>query len=330
MSAILGHDPAIASFLAAWRGGAMHHAWLIAGQRGIGKASFARAAAKRILAEAAGHVSADAPLDIDPATPTARFIDSDGGSAHPDFVQVERGLNKSGTAPARNITVDQIRDLAGLFERTPALSPWRAVVIDSVDDLEKGAANALLKMLEEPPANCLFLLVSHVPGRLLPTIRSRCRTLAFAALDDDAMTSVLARALPDLDESRRRALVESAGGSAGRALALAALDLDPLRADALALMRQGDPSNARRARLMQALTGRNSAERYAAFLDLAPALIATEARHLDGDARLRALDAYGEARELGRLAPRLSLDPATTAFRLGAILASVAEGGPAR
>lgn len=322
---IAGHDKPARDFLAAWRSRAMHHAWLLGGPRGIGKASFARTAATRILAEAAGHIPSGHPLEVPSDLPTVRFIEAEGGGAHPDFRHVERGPNKSGTALARNITVDQVRDLAALFEATPAMSDWRAVVIDSVDDLETGAANALLKMLEEPPANCLFLLVSHVPGRLLPTIRSRCRTLPFEPLDDDAMASVLALQLPEIGDAQRRELASASGGSPGRALALARFDLEPLRRDAAALMREGDPSNARRARLSQALSGRNSADRYAAFLDVAPTLIAGEARRLSGQSRLRALDAYAEARELARLAPRLSLDPAVTAFRLGSILASVAE-----
>lgn len=324
---IRGHDIQVGRFLEAWRGRTLHHAWLLAGPRGIGKASFARAAAKRVLAEAGGHVTADSGLGIDPETPTARFVE---GEAHPDFRYVERGLNKTGTALARNISVDQVRDLAGLFAATPALSDWRVAVIDSVDDLEKSAANALLKMLEEPPSNCLFLLVSHAPGRLLPTIRSRCRTLAFQALGDDVMASILADQLPEMSEDKRRVLADSADGSVGRALALANHDLEPLRSEALGLMRQGDPSNARRSKLAQALSGRNTADRYAAFLDIVPSLIAGEARRLDGDARLRALDAYAEARELTRFAPRLSLDPATTAFRLGSILASVAPAQAAR
>jgi len=312
---ILGHDKEIADFLGAWRGGAMHHAWLLGGPRGIGKAGFARAAATRLLAEAAGHVSRDSSIEVDGQLPTARFID---GRAHPDFRYLERGPNKTGTALARNITVDQVRELGSLFDSTPALSDWRVAVIDSVDDLEPGAANALLKMLEEPPANCLFLLVSHVPGRLLPTIRSRCRTLNFQPLGNDVMTSIAdSHQLP-------HSLIEAAGGSAGRLLELAHLDLEPLRAEALSLMRYGDPSNARRSKLAQALSGRTSAERYAAFLHVMPAMIADEARNLNGDARLRALDAYSEARSLSRMAPRLSLDPATTAFRMGSILASVA------
>lgn len=319
---IRGQDRAVGAFLRAWRSGTPHHAWLLAGPRGVGKASFARAAAARILAEAAGHVGPEHPLAIDPGTPTVRFID---GEAHPDFKWLERELNKTGTALARNISVAQVRSLAGLFSQTPALGDWRAVVIDSIDDLEKEAANALLKMLEEPPPNCLFLLVSHVPGRLLPTIRSRCRRLEFEPLSDDVMASLLAERGVGAD-----GIVTAAGGSLGRALALATLDLAPLREQALGLMRDGDPGNARRAKLAATLGGRGAAERYAAFLDLVPSLIAAEARRLDGPARRRALDAYAAARDEARLAPRLSLDPAATAFRLGSILASIAPAGAPR
>jgi DNA polymerase III subunit delta' len=217
-----------------------------------------------------------------------------------------------------------VRALAELFAVTPALSAWRAVVIDSVDDLEASAANALLKMLEEPPANCLFLLVSHVPGRLLPTIRSRCRRLDFQPLDDDAMTSVLGSEVPEIGDVERLRLIPLANGSVGKALAFASLDLAPIEEQALAILREGDRDNARRSKLSQALGSKAAADRYAAFLDMAPAILAREARKLDGAARRRALDAYDRARETSRLAPRLSLDPAATVFQLGTILASVA------
>jgi DNA polymerase III subunit delta' len=205
------------------------------------------------------------------------------------------------------------------------MSAWRAVIIDSADDLEAPAANALLKMLEEPPANCLFLLVSHTPGRLLPTIRSRCRKLDLAPLDDAAMTSVLEEQLPSTSAAERARLIASAEGSPGRALAFAALDLAPLEEQALAILREGDPTNARRAKLAQALGLKAAAERYAAFLDMVPSLIAREARGMSGSQRDRALDAYARARKTSALAPRLSLDPAATAFQLGSILASVAS-----
>ena len=324
---IAGQDRAVEQFLAAWKSGAMHHAWLLAGPRGVGKARFALEAAERVLAEAAGPAVETGGLEVPDDHPVGRLVTA---RSHPDFRLLERIENKSGTALARNISVDQVRSLGDLFAVTPALSPWRVVVIDSVDDLEASAANALLKMLEEPPANCLFLLVSHVPGRLLPTIRSRCRRLEFQPLDDDAMTSVLAQEPFELGAGELARILPLARGSVSRALAYASLDLAPLEEQALAILRSGDRDNARRSKLAQALGAKAAAERYAAFLAMAPGLIAREARELDGSARRRALDAYARARETSRLAPRLSLDPAATVFQIGSILASVAPQGTPR
>ncbi len=300
----------------------MHHAWLLTGPRGIGKASFARAAATRMLAEAAGPLIVGAGIETPENHPTAHLINA---GSHPDYRFLERILNKTGTALQRNISVDQVRALGDLFSVTPAMSDWRAVVIDSADDLDRSGANALLKMLEEPPAKCVFLLVSHVPGRLLPTIRSRCTTLDFQPLGDDVMASILAE--QGQDSTKIPALIQRAGGSPGTALSYAALDLAPLHDQALAIMRAGDPFNERRARLAQSLSLKASADRYAAFLQIVPTMIADEAKILDGPARLRALDAYRRARDTCQLAPRLSFDPGATIFQLGTILASVAPEG---
>ena len=316
---IQGHDAAIDRFLGAWRGKTMHHAWLLTGPRGIGKASFAQAAATRLLADAAGPPVGESGLGTPDSHPTARLI---AAGSHPDYRFLERVENKAGTALARNISVDQVRGLADLFSVTPAMSDWRVVAIDAADDLEASAANALLKMLEEPPANCVFLLVSHVPGRLLPTIRSRCRMLEFQPLADDVMTLVLTE--QSVDPARVADLVERAGGSPGRALSYAALDLAPLHDQALAMMRSGDPFNERRSKLASSLSLKAAADRYTAFLQIVPTMIADEARRLDGPARLRALDAYKRARDTCQLAPRLSFDPGATVFQLGTILASVA------
>ncbi len=322
---IVGQDRAVVQFSAAWKRGALHHAWLLAGPRGVGKATFAREAATRVLAEAAGPAVDSPGLETPDEHRIAKLVVA---GSHPDLRWLERLENEKTGNLARNITVDQIRALGDLFDLTPALSPWRAVVIDSIDDLEKSAANALLKMLEEPPANCLFLLVSHAPGRLLPTIRSRCRRLDFQSLDNEAMTSILAKSLPDLKESDRRKAIEAAGGSAGRALSLAKLDLMSLEETALRILRQGDPTNAHRTGLASELGKRGASDRYAAFLDMLPSVIAREARGLSGAPRQRAVDAYARARELVAVAPRLSLDPASTVFQLGGILASVADPLP--
>ncbi|HXG81733.1 MAG TPA: DNA polymerase III subunit delta' [Sphingomicrobium sp.] len=320
---IVGQDRAVDAFGAAWASRRLHHAWLLAGPKGVGKATFARAAARRVLAEAAGPPVELPGLETPADHPTAKLL---AAGSHPDFRLLER-LERPTGGLARNISVDQVRSLGDLLSVTPSMSPWRAIVIDAADDLEASAANALLKMLEEPPPNTLFFLVSHAPGRLLPTIRSRCRRLDFGRLGGDAMTSLLSRYLPTENPER---LIEFANGSIGRALAIAELDLAPLESEALAILRRGDPDNSRRSKLATALGAKAAAERYAAFLELIPGLVADEAVKLEGEARGRALDAYAKARETAAIAPRLSLDPAATVFQLGTILASVAPDTPSR
>lgn len=318
---ILGHDAAIAQFAGAWARRSIHHAWLLAGPKGVGKALFARAAATRVLADAAGPLVSAPGIETPSDHRIAKLIEA---GSHPDMRLLQRLPKDKGEGLARSISVDQVRAVAQVLDFTPALSPWRVVVIDSADDLERSAANALLKMLEEPPPNTIFLLVSHAPGRLLPTIRSRCRRLEFAPLDSDVMAAIVAGALPDLASGKAAAVIEAAGGSAGRAIALAELDLAPLQQLAMTMLRDGDPANTLRSRLASELGKKGTSDRYAAFLELAPVLIASEARRLTGPAQKRALDAYAQARELVAVAPRLSLDPAATAFQLGSMLASVA------
>ena len=319
---IAGHDQAVAQFEQAWRAKTLHHAWLLAGPRGVGKAHFARLAATRVLAEAAGPPIDLPGLETPDEHPIARLI---AAGSHPDMRWLERIENpKRPGILFKNILVDQVRALGELFDMSPAMSDWRLAVIDTVDELEPSGANALLKMLEEPPPNCLFLLVSHAPGRLLPTIRSRCRRLDFQPLGDDAMTSLLETQLPAMKEAERARIVARAGGSVGRALAFAALDLAKLEEAASRILRDGDPTNARRSDLAIELGRKGAGERYAAFLDLVPSLIARQARGLHGAQLQRALDAYARSRELAALAPRVALDPASTVFQLGGILASVA------
>jgi DNA polymerase-3 subunit delta' len=320
---LLGQDRAVEQFAAAWRTRQLHHAWLLAGPKGVGKSTFAAAAARRVLAEAAGPPF-DLPGIAFPADhPMVKLVDA---GSHPDMRWLERQLDDRGEKLRRNITVEQIRDLGEFLGLTTALSPWRVIVIDTIDDMNKEGANALLKMLEEPPPNTLFFIVSHAPGRLLPTIRSRCRGLDFAALSDDVMASILQDRAPALSDAERQRVIGLAAGSAGRAVAAAELDLAKLEDAALAILRHGDPNNARRSDLAQELGKKDAANRYAAFLALAPALVAREAKRLDGTRRVRALDAYDKARELATIAPRVSLDPSATVFQIGGILAEVAKG----
>ncbi|MEA3043331.1 MAG: polymerase subunit delta [Sphingomonadales bacterium] len=320
MTPLHGHDQAIAAFRAGMDSGRLHHAWLLAGPKGVGKALFADKASLRVLAGAAGPL--DTPgLEVPGGHPTAHLI---AAGSHPDLMRLERQMREGGTDLARSINVDQVRSLQRLFATTPSMSPWRAVVIDAIDDLEPGGANALLKNLEEPPANTVFLLVSHAPERLLPTIRSRCRLLRFSPLGDDVMTSALAAALPDAEPGEIADLVRIGEGAPGRAIAWRGLEVESLDREMDALVRQGDPVNARRAALAQSLALKSAQPRYEAFLARAPARIAAEARGRRGAALAAALKLWERASGLAGSAQRLSLDPQSTAFELAGMLAALA------
>jgi DNA polymerase-3 subunit delta' len=320
---IVGQSRAVDQFAEAWTSRKLHHAWLLAGPKGVGKATFAHAAARRVLADAAGPQSELAGIETNDEHPIVKLVEA---GSHPDMRRLERLVNERTGNLARNISVEQVRQLGEFLSLTTALSPWRVVIIDTVDELETSGANALLKILEEPPANTLFFLVSHAPGRLLPTIRSRCRRLDFQVLDDDAMASILAVEAPGTPAAEGQQVIAMSFGSAGRALAFAELGLAKLEDAALAILHHGDPTNARRAELAQELGKKGAAERYIAFLDLAPSLVAREVRSLKGAHLERALDAYAKVRELAAVAPRVSLDPAATVFHIGGILAAIADG----
>ena len=324
MNPLFGHDAAIAAFRDSLDGGRLHHAWLVSGPEGIGKALFAEKAALRVLAAGQGPI--DAPgLDVPDDHPAAKLM---AAGSHPDFARLERLPRDGGSGElARSITVDQVRSLSRLFATTASMSPWRVVVIDAIDDLERGAANALLKNLEEPPPSSVFLLVSHAPERLLPTIRSRCRPLRLAPLDDDAMTSALGAALPDAEAKEIAELKVAAAGSPGRALQFRGLDIAGLDRAIAALVREGDPTNARRSALAQSLALRSAQPRYEAFLARIPGAIAREAKARRGPALAEALATWERAQSLASSAARLSLEPESTVFELAGMLASLAGAG---
>ncbi len=321
MTPLFGHDAAVAAFRAGMESGRLHHAWLISGARGVGKALFADKAALRLLADAAGPKVTGPGLDVPDDHRIARLIEA---GSHPDLVRLERLPKDSGGELARSITVDQVRGLQRLFATTASLSPWRVVVIDSIDDLERSGANALLKNLEEPPAHCLFLLVSHAPERLLPTIRSRCHQIRLAPLDRDAMTSALRAALPDADAAEIATLAEVGEGSPGRAIAFRGLEIDALDRAMRELAGEGDPTNARRAQLAQNLSLKAAQPRYEAFLGRAPSLIAQIAKERSGPALADALKLWERASDLAGSATRLSLEPQSVVFELGGMLAALA------
>ncbi|HEX8216293.1 MAG TPA: DNA polymerase III subunit delta' [Allosphingosinicella sp.] len=321
MTPLYGHHEAVAAFRESLASGRLHHAWLITGPEGVGKALFAEKAALRVLAEGAGPSAAPPGLDVPNDHPIARLA---AAGSHPDLMRLER-LQKDNGELARSITVDQVRGLQRLFGTTASMSPWRVVIIDSADDLERGAANALLKNLEEPPAKSVFFLVSHAAQRLLPTIRSRCRQLRLSPLDLDAMTSVLRAALPDADAAEIRVLAEAGQGSPGRAVAFRGLDVDALDRAMRDIAASGDPTNARRSALAAALCLKSAQPRYEAFLARAPSFIAAVARERRGHELAEALRLWERAADLASGATRLSLDPQSVVFELGSMIAALAE-----
>lgn len=317
---LLGNPAARDAFLAAAARGALHHAWLLAGPEGVGKASFAETAAIRLLAEGAGE-ALPSGLDVPDDSRTRALV---AAGSHPDYKRLTR-LLKDADKPdedlARSITIAQVRTLQPMFATAPSMSSRRVVVIDAIDDLERGGANALLKNLEEPPAGTIFLLVSHAPGKLLPTIRSRCRLLRFERLSDGETATALRRALPDAEKPEIAALVAAAQGSPGRGLRFAGLDLAAVDAAIAAIAADGDPDNAARAALAKKLAGKAAQGRYEAFLDRAPAFIAGAARDRSGSGLRTALDAYAAARDLAGAARGLSLDAGGTVWEMAGIVA---------
>ncbi|MBX3593897.1 DNA polymerase III subunit delta' [Sphingomonas sp.] len=325
MTSMPGNAAAKAAFRAAMSSGHLHHAWLFAGPEGVGKAAFARAAAARMLAEAAGQGPLPGDFDLPDDNMTARLI---ARGAHPDYrelVRLPKDPDKPDQNLARSIPIAQVRGLLPMFATKPALSDRRVVLIDSIDDVERpGAANALLKNLEEPPAGTIFLLVSHSPGRLLPTIRSRCRTLRFDPLPDAQVAELLRTRLGDASAAEIDALVRAGNGSVGKALGFAGLDLATLDGEMAAIAAQGDVDNVIRSRLAKTLGAKAAQPRYEAFLTRVPAFIAYQARGREGRALAEAIDAYERAASLGPQALAQSLDAQATVFEMGGILARLA------
>lgn len=321
MTPLFGNEAAVAAFRESLDSGRLHHAWLITGPSGVGKALFARKAALRVLAHAAGPAVETDGLDVPDEHRIAKLV---AAGSHPDLMRLERLAKDSAGELARSINVDQVRGLQRLFSTTPSLSPWRVVIIDSIDDLERPAANALLKNLEEPPPNSLFLLISHAPERLLPTIRSRARQLRLSTLDDAAMASALSAALPDAKNEEIRELVQLGKGSPGRAMAFRGLQIGALEQKLEEIVRGGDPTNGRRSALAQALSAKAAQARYEAFLARTPSIIAEAAKQRRGPALAEALRLWERARDLAGSATRLSLDPQSVVFELAGMLAALA------
>jgi DNA polymerase III subunit delta' len=241
---LFGHAQAAQTLATAARSGRLHHAWIIAGPKGVGKATLAWRFARALLA----HGAADCPDDlaVTPNHPVARQI---GALSHSDLIVIRRPWDTDKKRFKTELPVEEVRRLHGFFARHASEGGARIAIIDAADDMSRSAQNALLKILEEPPAQALLLLVSHAPGALLPTTRSRCRLLTLRSLDEDAMTDAVAALAPSVDQKSRTLLSALAGGAPGRALELA-------EADALAMYRETSE-------LLQSLPRLNGAKLFA-------------------------------------------------------------------
>lgn len=207
---VIGQDAAIAAFADAARGGRLHHAWLLTGPRGVGKATLAWAIARWLLSDAK-----TMDLTVDPDMPLIRRI---AAMSEPRLQLIRRPWDDKTGRLRAEITVDEIRRLLSFFHLSSAEGGWRVAIIDAADEMNVAAGNALLKVLEEPPADALILMIAHQPARLLPTIRSRCRTLRLTPLLPREMAGILSDMGIDEDAEALAALSD---GSIGEALRLA-------------------------------------------------------------------------------------------------------------
>lgn len=296
--AVFGQGKAEADFLEAFAAGRLHSGWLITGPRGVGKATLAWKIATFLLAGQEAGLFGDPTLAVDPEHPDARLIQS---GAHPRLSLIRRPWDDKTKKLKSEITVDAVRNLKTFFQMSATDGGHRVVIVDAADELNRNAANAILKELEEPPANSTILLIAHQPSRLLPTIRSRCRELRCARLSADDLQKALVQAGHPAEHSE--SLATLAGGSAGDAIRLLNHDGLPLYAELIRTFERLPQIDRPAAlRLADACVGRGAEVRFGLTLDLIDLFLSRAARAgLMGEPA--AQGAPGEARLLARIAP---------------------------
>jgi DNA polymerase-3 subunit delta' len=268
-AALFGHIEAEQALLASYKNGRVPHAWLIGGPPGIGKATLAYRFARFVLAHpdpAAPDAQFATSLAVDPAHPVARRI---AEQAHSDLLVLERVVNEQTGKLFTVIRVDDVRRTVSFFGSTAGEGGWRIAIVDSADDLQREGANALLKVLEEPPQRALLLLVSHTPGRELPTIRSRCRRLLLRPLGDtDVVRAAAAATERHVGDPELREAAGAADGSVARALALLDESARSLRQKVLDLIAQLPDPDPRALHALGDALGGSDPQSLAAFMDL--------------------------------------------------------------
>ena len=278
---LFGHDEAQAFLAQSYRSGKGHHAILIEGPEGIGKATLAFRFANHVLTHPDPATAPERLADPDPASSVSRQIAS--GASH-NLLHLARPVDEKSGKVKSAITVDEVRRAGKFFSQTSGTGNWRIVIVDPADDLNRSAANAILKILEEPPKQAMFLVLSHAPGKLLPTIRSRCLPLKLAALDDDAMRQAAAHLGLDIDGRT----LEAAQGSLSEALKLINYGgMDIVAAFEQVLSSQGPTARKAMHKLADALSSKDAETIFAFFVSHIGEHIMGRARQaaLSGDIR---------------------------------------------
>jgi DNA polymerase-3 subunit delta' len=310
---LIGHAAAEAAMLAAYRESRLAHAWLIGGREGVGKATLAWRFARFVLAHpdpALAAVQGARDLFVAADHPAARQL---AALSHPDFALARREWNAKSKGFYSEIRVEDVRDALSMFHMSAAFGGWRVAIVDCADELNPAGANALLKMIEEPPPRALILIVAHQPGRVLPTIRSRCRRLLLDRLTQAEIEATIEGLGPPwdaIDPARRTQAAARADGSAREALRRLDPDAQDLGALIDAAIAQLPRAESRMVhRLADAVADRAAADSFAALNAALCEWLAVRARAAASPAVRRTLaELWDRLRAATRETEALNLD----------------------
>jgi DNA polymerase-3 subunit delta' len=326
-SVLYGHEEAERTLLESYQSTRIPHAWLIGGPPGIGKATLAYRLARFVLAHsdpAASAVQTAASLAVDPDDPVARRI---AAQAQGDLLVLERTINEQTGKLYTVIRVDDVRRSVPFFGSTAGEGGWRIAIVDAVDDLQREGANALLKVLEEPPARTLLLLISHAPGRELPTIRSRCRRLLLRPLSaEDVARAIAASTGRDANEGDVKQAAAAADGSVGRALRFLDGPALALRQKVLELFAQLPNPDPRALHALGDALGGSEPQTLHAFMDLVNGWLSSR---LDSDPQAsrmaRVAQAWDKVNRAARDVETYNLERKPLVFTVFGLLADAAR-----
>lgn len=319
---LLGHEEAEQAFATAWKTGRLHHAWLISGPKGIGKATLAWRMARRVLGAAPD--AEYGSLGSSPRDPVCQLLEA---MANPDLLLLRRPWDEKRKRWRAEITVDEARKAPSFFEKSAGAGGWRVCIVDSADDMNRNAANALLKTLEEPPKRGILILISHSPGRLPATIRSRCRKLVLRAPEPAKVMQWLEDRNGIPQDAALDQLVDYAKSSPGRALALAIGDGASLIRDVDTLVARGKLlSDDEARRIADRVTGKGREDQLAVFYEALARAYQAQARQraLQGQDPKGWIRAWADTAKLVRDAEALYLDPKQTVLQALALSRSAA------